>query len=197
MIFLNISSDFAQLFSKSENILLERNGIENTLWKVLLQQKNQSDLKSIFLLNGPGWFTNLRVASLSINTLNVLFPNQIEIYDISKISLYKYLYAKWFIPAIGYIYIGQKNNCWRYDFKSDSYETITKPQIQYEWDYFIDYVNENAYRENDENMLNFSLIGESLQINFLAKNISVSPQDLSLKPQYQIAPNYMIEAVKP
>lgn len=196
MIFLNISSDYVQLFSKSENTLLERNGIENTLWKVLLQEKTKSDFKSIFLLNWPGWFTNLRVGWLSVNTLNTLFPNEIKIYDISKISLYKHLYDKWFLPEIGYIYIWQRHNCWKYDFKMDSFETITKSEIQYEWKYFLDYVFEEWYRENTGSMIEFSLKGDSIQIDCLDHNYSVSYKDLDFKPQYQVVPNYMIDAVK-
>lgn len=196
MIFLNISSDYVQLFSKSENILLERNGIENTLWRVLLQEKNKSDFKSIFLLNWPGWFTNLRVGWLSVNTLNTLFPNEIKIYDISKILLYKHLYDRWFLPEIGYIYIWQRHNCRKYDFKTDSYETITKSEIQYEWKYFLDYVFEEWYRENLDSMLWFSLKEDSIQIDYLDKSYSVSYKDLDLKHQYQVVPNYMIDAVR-
>ena len=196
MIFLNISSDYVQLFSKSENTLLERNGIENVLWKVLLQEKTKSDFKSIFLLNWPGGFTNLRVGWLSVNTLNTLFPNEIKIYDISKISLYKHLYSKWFLPEIGYIYIWQRHNCWKYNFKTYSYETISKSEIEYKWKYFLDYVQEEWYRENIDSMLKFSLKWSSIQIDYLDKNYSVSVKDLDLKPQYQVIPNYMIEAVK-
>lgn len=197
MIFLNISSDFVQLFSKSENTLLERNGIENTLWKFLLQEKAKSDFQSILLLNWPGWFTNLRVGWLSVNTLNTLFPNQIEIYDISKISLFKHLYMKWFLPEIWYIYIWQRNNCWKYNFKTDFCETITKSEIQYEWKYFLDYVFEEWYRQAIQNMLDFSLKDDSIQIAFSKNKHTVSVQELSLSPQYQVVPNYMIEAVKP
>lgn len=197
MIFLNISSDFVQLFSDWRIQNLERNTIENTLWKALLEEKNKSNFKSIFLLNGPGWFTNLRVGTLCLNTLDSLFPNQIQIYDTSKISLYKFLYDHKFLPRIWYIYIWQKNNCRKYDLQTEKYETITKAEIQYEWNYFLDFVYENWYRQDAENMVKFNLIGEDIQINFLDKNKSVSIEDLSLKPQYQVAPDYMIDAVKP
>lgn len=197
MIFLNISSDYVQLFSNSEIQNLERNGIENTLWKVLLDQKKKSDFKSIFLLNWPGGFTNLRVGTLCLNALDALFPNQIKIYDTSKIGLYKFLYDHKFLPRIWYIYIWQKNNCRKYDFQTEKYETITKAEIQYEWGYFLDFVHEDWYRQNTENMLKFNLIGEEIQTNFLDKNKSVSIKDLSLKSQYQVAPDYMIDAVKP
>lgn len=196
MIFLNISSDYVQLFSGSEIQNLERNGIENTLWKVLLDQKKKSDFKSIFLLNWPGGFTNLRVGTLCLNALDALFPNQIKIYNISKIQLYKFLFDQKFLPRIWYIYIWQKNNCRKYDFQTEKYETITKSEIQYEWAYFLDFVHEDAYRENTENMLKFNLIGEDIQINLLDKNKSISIKDLGLKFQYQVAPDYMIDAVK-
>jgi hypothetical protein len=196
MIFLNISSDYVQLFSEWKIQNLERNGIENILWKVLLDEKKKSDFKSIFLLNWPGWFTNLRVGTLCLNTLDTLFSNQIKIYNTSKISLYKFLFDHKFLPRIGYIYIWQKNNCRKYDFQTEKYETITKAEIQYEWNYFLDFVYEDAYRQDTENMLRFNLIGEDIQTNFLDKNESVSIEELSLKPQYQVAPDYMIDAVK-
>ena len=196
MLFMNISSDFVQLLSKSKALLLERNNIENTLWIFLLQEKAKSDFKSIFLINWPGWFTNLRVGWLSINILNTLFKNQIAVYNISKISLYEYLYVKWFLPELWYIYIWQKNNCRKYNFKTGVSESITKSEIQYEWVYFLDCVFEEWYRKTNQNMLEFSTKTNLIKITLLNNNYTVSAKELLLSPQYQVIPNYMIEAVK-
>ena len=75
MLFMNISSDYVHLLDDQGEHFLPRNGIEDTLGPTLLEYTKSHPVESIFLLNGPGGFTNLRVGTITINTLNTLLLN--------------------------------------------------------------------------------------------------------------------------
>jgi len=98
MLFLNISSDQVQILDDQNESFLERNGIENTLGPNLLEYTQSHPVETIFLLNGPGGFTNLRVGTLTLNTLNTLLEHDtgtfIPLASITKIDLYTYAYQQ-------------------------------------------------------------------------------------------------------
>ena len=98
MLFVNISSDYVHLFDGLDEDFLPRNGIENILGTTLLQYTQRHPVETLFLLNGPGGFTNLRVGTLAINTLNTLLQHDtgtfIPIASITKIDLYTYAYKQ-------------------------------------------------------------------------------------------------------
>ena len=98
MLFLNISSDYVHLLDDQDEHFLERNGIENTLGPTLLEYTKSHPVETIFLLNGPGGFTNLRVGTLTLNTLNTLLEHDtgtfIPIASITKMDLYGYAYMQ-------------------------------------------------------------------------------------------------------
>lgn len=133
MLFVNISSDQVHLLDDQNEHFLERNGIENLLGPMLLEYTQSHPVESIFLLNGPGGFTNLRVGTLIINMLNTLLEHDtwtfIPIASITKIDLYSYAYKQWRIPRYGIVYIGQKHNIWCYDFKEHTHQQVTLEEI--------------------------------------------------------------------
>ncbi len=61
MLFCNISSDKVHIADAQGEIFLERNGIEKVLGPALVDRAKKSPFDQVFLLNGPGGFTNLRV----------------------------------------------------------------------------------------------------------------------------------------
>ena len=98
MLFVNISSDHVHLLDDQTEHFLERNSIENTLGPILLECSQTHPIETLLLLNGPGGFTNLRVGTLTINTLNTLLEHDtgtfIPIASITKIDLYSYAYVQ-------------------------------------------------------------------------------------------------------
>jgi hypothetical protein len=52
-LFMNISSDKIALRFDEKEIILERNGIENVLGKVLVQWWKEWQFTQAFILNGP------------------------------------------------------------------------------------------------------------------------------------------------
>ncbi|HCY21329.1 TPA: hypothetical protein DIC40_05815 [Patescibacteria group bacterium] len=61
MLFCNISSDKVHICDAQGEIFLERNGIEKVLGPTLVDRAKKSPFDQVFLVNGPGGFTNLRV----------------------------------------------------------------------------------------------------------------------------------------
>ena len=98
MLFINISSDKVQIADAKQEQFLDRNSIESTLGKCLIDRYEQSPFQEILLLNGPGGFTNLRVGTLSLNLFNKLIEHklhkEVKIFTITKLDFYTYLFIR-------------------------------------------------------------------------------------------------------
>ncbi|MFA7717569.1 MAG: hypothetical protein WC875_02545, partial [Candidatus Absconditabacterales bacterium] len=106
---MNISSDKIYLADGTHEKVLDRNGIEDVLGPVLIDRQKTSPFTEIFLINGPGGFTNLRVGTLMLNTLNMFQENKIQIFETNKLTLFAYLVKAGLLPDKGIIYLGQKH----------------------------------------------------------------------------------------
>lgn len=200
MLFINISSDKVQIADAKQEIFLERNSIETTLGKTLVDRYKTSPFTQILLLNWPGGFTNLRVGTLTLNLLHKLiehtFHTQIKIYSLTKFDLYTYLFQKWFLPENGLIYIGQRENIRLYNTPNKTYEQIKIDTINNEENLFFDYVKDDYRGENTPNMLSFQMNEQWLQILRKDQKYTLNISDLWLQAQSQVKPEYMIEAVQ-
>ena len=196
MLFLNISSDYVHLLDDQDEHFLERNGIENTLWPTLLAYTQSHPVETIFLLNGPGGFTNLRVGTLTLNMMNELLQHDtwtfIPLASITKIALFKFAYQQGRLPRYGIIYIGQKHNVWNYDFQENTYEQISLENIIYSDDTFLDFTHDH-YRDNDEQMISFSMNNNSLFLSYRGQQYHIDIQTLRLPLMMSVAPEYLIE----
>ncbi len=197
MLFLNISSDYVHLLDDQDEHFLERNGIENTLWPTLLEYTQSHPVETIFLLNGPGGFTNLRVGTLTLNMMNTLLEHDtwtfIPLASITKIDLYTYAYQQGRLPRYGIIYIGQKHNVWRYDFQEKKYEQISLDNINYSDDTFLDFVHD-TYRPTTEAMIAFSMQNNTLYLHYNNESYPLDlthlriPLSMTVQPEYLITP---------
>jgi len=194
MLFVNISSDKVHISDWNKNKYLDRNGIEDTLWRELVSWNKKNSITQIFLLNWPGWFTNLRVGTLCINLLNKLYSNKIKIYNQTKVDLYKYLFEKWFLPRHGIIYIWQKNNVRKYDFKLNKYDVVDLKETKKVDNCFYDYVAWD-YRLNNKRMLSFTCKENSIIIKYGWKKINLYIKDFKIKTSFQVKPNYLINPI--
>jgi tRNA A37 threonylcarbamoyladenosine modification protein TsaB len=59
--FINLSSDKVEIFIGGNNIVLEKNKLEKQLPTLLNNILKQTSIKNIYILNGPGSFTTIRV----------------------------------------------------------------------------------------------------------------------------------------
>lgn len=197
-LYLNISSDKVQLSCWTEEILLERNGIEDLLGRDLVKLWRAHGFKRAYVLNGPGGFTNLRVGSLCMNLLNTLVDNQIDFFSVSKVDILKYGYDTWVIAQFGIIYIGQKRNIWLWDFKTnkkidqftfDQIEEMIKSWWLQKDSIFLDTVYSHDYYPDFFNsflQINFSLFKQLMKEYIEHSDLLATKH---LEANYMIDPN--------
>ncbi len=195
MIFCNISSDKVHIADTNEEIFLERNGIEKVLGPILVDWTKKSPFDQVFLLNGPGGFTNLRVWAVTWNLvahLINLHNQNIQFFSCTKIDFYRYFVQKWVLPHIGYIYLWQKNVVWKYDFENNLYEIVNQPFV-FSKDSFCDFVQDSVYWWNVSTMVR---LGCDVQWCFLLWNNQkyyFVPEDFGLLPKFAVSPEYFID----
>jgi|GEM_PF-3435254 len=142
MLFANISADKIHCVVDGKETFIEHGELEKTIADFLYAQKS---ISKAFVLNGPGSFTNIRIATLALNMYNFLHNGAADYYTIDKLSLYKQLYHKNILPRTGYIYIGQKKNRRKVDLETLGYEMVQELDDS---DAFIDETFELAREGN-------------------------------------------------
>lgn len=196
MLFVNISSDHVHLLDDQSEHFLERNGIENTLWPILLEYTQTHPVETLILLNGPGGFTNLRVGTLTINMLNTLLEHDtgtfIPIASITKIDFYTHAYKQWWLPRYGIIYIGQKHNVWRYDFQEDTHQQIILEEIHYSDDTFLDFVHDFYWNTTDA-VVSFSMKNNTLYLHYQGNAYDIDMRELHIPLTMTTTPEYFIQ----
>lgn len=148
----------------------------------------------MLILNGPWWFTNLRVGTLVVNLLQELIPELI-VYSITKVTLYRYLYEQWFLPQYCYMYIWQKKNIRYYDLKAGTYETQTVADVKEgQKDVFFDHVSKDFWGvANTEPKIQFDMWPEWLVVMLGDEDLQVTPETLGLKPVKKLQAEYFIQ----
>ncbi len=198
--FINISTDQVHLALNNEQYFFDRDDIEKTLGPKLIELAKKYDFSDITVLNGPGGFTNLRVGALCLNMLNTLFKERFNLYDIDKITLYKYLVNQGILQKKGVIYIGQRKNIWDYSFENNTYTQTQKTKLfegneNMEKNYFFDLVYDEAY-----------FWQKTLTITWNEKQITITTaegkiinldiaKELKIKPEKYIKANYFIQPI--
>jgi len=193
MLFLNISSDQVNIEIQDEKLKLDRDKIENKIWPTLVKLYRKYSFDKIFLLNGPGWFTNLRVWTLAINLLNTLEGWNIDIYSISKIDFFKYFINQNILPNRWIIYIWQRKNVRLYDFEKQKYETIKVDNINKKEDIFFDLVYEKNYFDTET--IDIFSKNNNIILKYKWKEFEVSLENLDIKAQKMVEANYFIQPI--
>ncbi len=193
MLFLNISSDQVNIEIQNEKLKLDRDKIENKIWPTLVKLYRTYSFDKIFLLNGPGWFTNLRVWTLAINLLNTLEGWNIDIYSISKIDFFKYFINQNILPNKWIIYIWQRKNVRLYDFEKQKYETIKVDNINKKEDIFFDLVYEKNYFDTET--IDIFSKNNNIILKYKWKEFEISLENLDIKAQKMVEANYFIQPI--
>lgn len=195
MLLINISSDKVYLSDGQREELLDRNGIEDTLGPVLIDWQRTSPFQEIFLINGPGWFTNLRVGTLILNLLNAVNEEKIQIYSTDKLTLFAWLVDKRVLPPLGVIYLGQKSNVRIADFTGEEVCTTEAKLTDIPADAFLDEVYD-PYRPNgNTSMLQFTKKKGKIFVTYQSKETEINIYDLKHEPVEQVQADYMIQPV--
>ncbi len=193
MLFLNISSDQVNIEIQDEKLKLDRDKIENKIWPTLVKLYRKYSFDKIFLLNGPGWFTNLRVWTLAVNLLNTLEGWNIDIYSISKIDFFKYFINQNILPNKWIIYIWQRKNVRLYNFEKQKYETIKVDNINKKEDIFFDLVYEKNYFDTET--IDIFSKNNNIILKYKWKEFEVSLENLDIKAQKMVEANYFIQPI--
>lgn len=185
---INLSSDKVEIFQNNNITILEKNNLERnfpqTLKKLNLQKNNK-----IYIINWPWSFTTLRVWTLTINIINRLFKKKLNIYNTSKIELYKFLVWKNILPTKWIIYIWQRKKARLYDFTKNTYDYILYSEIKnLNSNYFIDKI----YNINHNLKIDFYLENNNLVIKFLSNIHKISFKNLPFVKTNLIKPNYIL-----
>lgn len=193
MLFLNISSDQVNIEIQNEKLKLDRDKIENKIWPTLVKLYRTYSFDKIFLLNGPGWFTNLRVWTLAVNLLNTLEWWSIDIYSISKIDFFNYFVNQNILPNRWIIYIWQRKNVRLYDFEKQKYETIKVDNINKKEDIFFDLVYEKNYFDTET--IDIFSKNNNIILKYKWKEFEISLENLGIKAQKMVEANYFIQPI--
>ena len=194
MLFINISTDEVIINISDKEFFLKRNDVEKELWPMLVDLQKEYGFHDVFLINWPWWFTNLRVGTLCINLLSSLLDYSFQIYNISKIELFKYLYEQEFLPRDGIIYIWQKKNIRHYDFKKETYQQIIRANIPKKKEIFFDQVEELDYFPA-ENQIILSWKENKLIVKYKQQEKEITLGDLKIQPLSSVQANYFIQPI--
>lgn len=189
---INISSNSVYISYQWNSLEIPRGGLEMELPKVLKQLYDNGNVDwKIYVINGPGSFTNLRVWCLCINMFksisNYNSNKEIEIYTIDKVKLYRALYDVWFIWSQGLVYIGQQKNGRSYDIGNN---VIEKTSLWENDDH--DRIDEMSVYDN-ERMLRFSWNNEKLSVTHQWRSDFFDPLTIGFEKVGLLVPNYMME----
>ena len=127
--FINIATENIILYDRENSYIIPFRDVEQELTRICINSYKTYLPDSIYVLNGPWSFTNLRVWSLVINILLLLSQEKCKVYTIDKLSLYKAVMTESFLPRYGYIFMWQRKNIRYYDFEQDNYTVYSKPEL--------------------------------------------------------------------
>lgn len=195
---VDISSDMIRLFVEGKVETFARNGVETVFGPHLVEMYRQHPTNQIFVLNGPGGFTNLRVWWLALSLLNALTWAKIEFFSCTKIDLYSYLVARGDLPGQGALYLGQKHNVWWYDFTQMCSTQLRLESLPVEENvpYFVDFVSDTTYWwAHAPYMIDISVKDDSLSVVFCGKNCIVPFSDLMKQSSPVVVPQYFVNAI--
>lgn len=127
--FINIATENIILYDRENSYVIPFRDVEQELTRICINSYKTYLPESIYVLNWPWSFTNLRVWSLVINILLLLSQEKCKVYTIDKLSLYKAVMKESFLPRHGYIFMWQRKNIRYYDFEQDNYTIYSKSEL--------------------------------------------------------------------
>ena len=122
--FIDCSKDRIVVYTGLEKIVIPFFEVEKYFTNLLIEQYKKNPFSLLYCIHGPGTFTNMRVAVLSIQTLNYFAWWWIQYMLIDKFSLYSKLYLQWLLSRYGIVTIGQRRRVALFDSRDCSYTVL-------------------------------------------------------------------------
>lgn len=115
----NISSDRIVFHHDNDVHELPYGELEKSVSSFLYDVIVPSNDREIVVINGPGSFTNLRIVTLALNTMNMLNDFTWTFYSLSKLDWYDQLFRGSVAGVKRFVvmYIGQRKNIWLVDLE--------------------------------------------------------------------------------
>jgi len=170
-----------------------RNTLDQTLAPFLIDQLKNKGIAHIYIINWPGWFTNLRVWSLVCNLLKQYLPI-VQLYSISKLHIYTWAVQQGYLPSQWLLYIGQQKTVRHYDFITETYATIPKDNTL-SVGCFVDGIQSYFPKDYDKQQAIFTTDQWILQIQYQWSNYDCNPLLSQLEPVQIVIPDYYVQPV--
>ncbi len=191
---INISSDIIYIYCKDQAIQVPRGELEIQLPQVIYNLYSEHKIDNqIFVINGPGSFTNLRIGCLVLNMLKDFIPG-LQLFTVPKSVLYTRLYESAAIPALGLMYIGQQKNYRICDLAAGSYEKtlvdLEQLDTYFDGEYWVDTMTafvssaSIAFQMSDTNQI---------IVSYNNTQTTHDPLELGFALVEAVAPNYILE----
>jgi len=203
-VFLHCGSDQVIILnSEWKKVFVKFNDLERSLPRARVDFLEGKTIDTIYVLNGPGSFTLLRIVSICINLTQAKI--KAEIIDIPKFDLYHELMNQQLIPWIWVIFAGQRKKLFVLQ-QWDTEQADLLPFNSETWlpdplssEYRIQSLKDHPVLQmlDSSKMFEYSWMDdETLWIKFDTKRISFSLVDLeklwtqveTLEPHYAQAP---------
>ena len=167
--------------------LIPFSNVEKIFSQKLINYYKQHTSENIYVIVGPGSFTNLRVGILSLQWLQYIAPKS-AFFSTDKLSFFYALYKRSILPRYGIVYFWQRKNLWLVDCLSQSwtllpcYDILLWLQTQdTEWsqqnNYFIDYIIGDDFIDFEEyghDMISFNNFHDSFVFSFHKKEYDIT-----------------------
>jgi hypothetical protein len=194
MAYLFLCYDRVWYIDATGQVFLERNSLDETLAKLLIDRVRQYHIDTLLVITGPWWFTNLRVGALVCNLLMQYIPT-VSCLVVSKIDLYQYMVDQWLLPSYGVLYIGQQKSVWHYDFVAKAHTVQPKGVTIDTQSYFVDMIEDYFPDEYADNRVSFAQESNTLIASYRWKTVSIDPLIQSLSPVKAVLPSYYVQPI--
>jgi len=175
-------------------LFLERNTLDETLAKTLIESVRDGHVDVLTIITGPWWFTNLRVWALVCNLLLQYIPT-VVCRSVSKIDIYQYLVDQWLLPPYGVLYIGQQKSVRHYDFDKKIHTSQPK-EVHIDTQLcFVDAIDDYFPSDYADNRVSFVQESNTIIASYRWKTISLDPLFQSLSSVKVVLPSYYVQPI--
>lgn len=195
MIFVHLSGDIVRVYEQWHCISIQRHEVDSLLTTVLLDIYARAPFSDILVLNGPWWFTNLRVWVLVLHLLRHFVASEVQFHTVTKYDLYTFLVAEGMLPPKGIVYIGQTKNVRLCDFIAGIHALVSIDSLSIDADMFIDDLSDAYFAPFNNQKVSFALDSDKLVVSYRWSNYSFWPTMLPVLSTDVLEPAYMIEPV--
>lgn len=123
---LHISTDRIFFLTETQKEILEYGNLEKNLPDFLYSRfaEAATEGSTVVVINWPWSFTNIRIATLALNTYNTLHNFGLHFMSIDKLQWYALLYKAERVGRYCVMYIGQKKNFWVVDLAQVTHNSM-------------------------------------------------------------------------